>query len=490
MKAKNHQISNNNKNIVYVINNTSIKRKSKSKKTQASKTMNYSLPPEQAYRAPDNRFLNSSNLNTEMQRTQLDLLNPKLRGKESEIEQRIFNIQNSLKEENETLKKMNNLYSRFDSTPRFEDSINNIYGLNEYDNQGSFGETQGSDNFINEGMDRDQYISPSEISSISGNASSTSDIFNNLISDSTLSEIRPNRLFTPSTINEPNNSYISSDSDRVMTISELKPLPLASRPPYSDEPNNSYISSDSDTVMTNASEINSPFRPFTLAPRTPQTVSSSLINAFKSMKLEDTPQERPFTLASRTPQTVPPSLINAFKSMKLQDTPQERPFTASTTSMNISETPFKAPTERPFSRTIPNTPMTITETPFNVPEEIEANETIGIASMNPRQEIPNRLSNAEVRNMLKNEYRALGGDNPIIFNTTKKKTLDGEIKRLKTIRDLREAYRLNGGTDPMLLEAKMVNINQLRKAITEQQKEMKKQQRKESKHQQKKGKKT
>ena len=165
--------------------------------------------------------------------------------------------------------------------------------------------------------------------------------------------------------------------------------------------------------------------------------------------------------------------------MKLQDTPQERPFTASTTSMNISETPFKAPTERPFSRTKQNSP-----------EEIEANETIGIASMNPRQEIPNRLSNVEVRNMLKNEYRALGGDNPIIFNTTKKKTLDGEIKRLKTIRDLREAYRLNGGTDPMLLEAKMVNINQLRKAITEQQKEMKKQQRKESKHQQKKGKKT
>jgi hypothetical protein len=500
MKAKNHQISNNNKNIVYVINNTSIKRKSKSKKIRASKTMNYSLPPEQAYRSPDNRFLNSSNLNTEMQRTQLDLMNPKLRGRESEIEQRIFNIQNSIKEENETLKKMNNLYSRFDSTPRFEDSINNIYGLNEYDNQGTFEGTQGSDHFINEGMDRDQYISPSEISSISGsssksnvfsNVSSTSDIFNNLISDSPLSEIHPNRLFTPSTINEPNNSYRSSDSDRVMTISELKPLSLASRPPYSDEPTNSYISSDSDTVMTNASELNSPIRPFTLASRTPQTVSSSLINAFKSMKLENTPQERPFTLAPRAPpQTVPPSLINAFKSMKLQDTPQERPFTASNTSMNISETPFKAPTERPFSRTIQNSPMNITETPFNVPEEIEANESIGIASMNPRQEIPNRLSNVEVRNMLKNEYRALGGDNPIIFNTTKKKTLDGEIKRLKTIRDLREAYRLNGGTDPMLLEAKMVNINQLRKAITEQQKEMKKQQRKESKHQQKKGKKT
>ena len=78
MKAKNHQISNNNKNIVYVINNTSIKRKSKSKKMKAPKPMNYSLPPEQAYRAPDNRFLNSSNLNTEMQRTQLDLINPKL----------------------------------------------------------------------------------------------------------------------------------------------------------------------------------------------------------------------------------------------------------------------------------------------------------------------------------------------------------------------------------------------------------------------------
>ena len=165
MKAKNHQISNNNKNIVYVINNTSIKRKSKSKKTQASKAMNYSLPPEQAYTAPDNRFLNSSNLNTEMQRTQLNLLNPKLRGKESEIEQRIFNIQNSIKEEDETLKKMNNLYSRFDSTPRFEDSINNIYGLNNYDNQGAFGETEGSDNFINEGIDKDQYIFPSLIPS-------------------------------------------------------------------------------------------------------------------------------------------------------------------------------------------------------------------------------------------------------------------------------------------------------------------------------------
>jgi hypothetical protein len=476
MKEKVPQISNNNKNIVYVINNTSIKRKSKSKKIRASKTMNYSLPPEQAYRSPDNRFLNSSNLNTEMQRTQLDLMNPKLRGRESEIEQRIFNIQNSIKEENETLKKMNNLYSRFDSTPRFEDSINNIYGLNEYDNQGTFGGTQGSDHFINEGMDRDQYISPSEISSISGsssksnvfsNVSSTSDIFNNLISDSPLSEIHPNRLFTPSTINEPNNSYRSSDSDRVMTISELKPLSLASRPPYSDEPTNSYISSDSDTVMTNASEINSPFRPFTLAPRTPQTVSSSLINAFKSMKLEDTPQERPFTAipVSDTPMSISNTIVPS-KTSKLEDVPIQRPFSRPT-PMSISETPFKAPNERPFSRTIPNSP-----------EEIEANETMGITSINPRQEIPKRLSNKEVRDLLKNEYRSLGGDNPVILNTTKKATLDGEIKRLKTIRDLREAYRLNGGTDPILLEAKMVNINQLRRAISDQQKEMKRQQRK------------
>ena len=108
MKAKNHQISNNNKNIVYVINNVPTQKRRTTRKIQASKSMNNSLPPEQGYRPPDNRFLNSSNLNTEMQRTQLDLLNPKLRGKESEIEQRIFNIQNSLKDENETLKKMNN----------------------------------------------------------------------------------------------------------------------------------------------------------------------------------------------------------------------------------------------------------------------------------------------------------------------------------------------------------------------------------------------
>ena len=441
MKGKIHQISNNNKNIVYVINNTSIKRKSKSNKTQASKTMNYSLPPEQAYRAPDNRFLNSSNLNTEMQRTQLDLLNPKLRGKESEIEQRIFNIQNSLKEENETLKKMNNLYSRFDSTPRFEDSINNIYGLNDYDNQGAFGETQGSDNFINEGMDRDQYISPSEISSISGN-SSFSDVFNNLSSDSSRFTLAPNRLFTPSTINEPSNNYISSDSD---------------------------------TVISDANEI---------AQSPSQTLSPSLINAFKSMKLEDTPPERPFTVSpvSNTPMSISNTLMNPIvpsKTSKLEDVPTQRPFSIPkpNTPMKISETPFNVPPQRPFSILKPNTPMNISETP----EQIEANETIGIASMNPRQEIPKRLSNAEVRDLLKDEYRALGGDNPNIFNTTKKKTLDDEIKRLKTIRDLREAYRLNGGTNPKLLEEKMVNINQLRKAISEQQKEMKKQQRKESK---------
>ena len=105
MKAKNHQISNTNKNIVYVINNVPTQKRRTTRKIQASKSMNNSLPPEQGYRPPDNRFLNSSNLNTEMQRTQLDLLNPKLRGKESEIEQRIFNIQNSLKDENETIKK-------------------------------------------------------------------------------------------------------------------------------------------------------------------------------------------------------------------------------------------------------------------------------------------------------------------------------------------------------------------------------------------------
>ena len=274
MKAKNHQISNNNKNIVYVINNVPTQKRRTTRKIQASKSMNNSLPPEQGYRAPDNRFLNSSNLNTEMQRTQLDLINPRLRGKESEIEQRIFNIQNSLKEENETLKKMNNLYSRFDNTPRFEDSINNIYGLNDNDNQGAFGETQGSDNFINGGNDDD-------ISDIT----SASNIFNNLSSDNSRFTLAPNRLFTPSIIND------------------------------------NYISPDNDTVMNTENEI---------AQSPSQILSPSFLNAFKSMKLEDTPPERPFTV--NTPMSISNTIVPS-KTSKLEDTPQPRNFPQPNTPM-------------------------------------------------------------------------------------------------------------------------------------------------------------
>ena len=87
MKNKDHHISNDNKNIVYVINNVPTRRRQITKKKQATNTSNYSLPPEQGFRAPDNRFLNSSNLNTEIQRNRLEnLMNPKLRGKENEID--------------------------------------------------------------------------------------------------------------------------------------------------------------------------------------------------------------------------------------------------------------------------------------------------------------------------------------------------------------------------------------------------------------------
>jgi hypothetical protein len=428
MKNKDHHISNDNKNIVYVINNVPTRRRQITKKKQATNTSNYSLPPEQGFRAPDNRFLNSSNLNTEIQRNQLEnLMNPKLRGKENEIKQRIFNIQNSIKEEDETLSKMNTLYSRFDSTPRFENSINNIYGLNENDNQGTFGATQGSDYFINEGIDRDQYITPSDISNIS------QDRLN----------ISPKRLFTPTTVNESNNSfgYISSDSDTLPNLSDYSTSPI----------------------------------------RTPQILSPSLIDAFKEMKLQDTPQQRNITKPN-TPMNIASMPFKdtniPSRSTKLEDTPQ-LPFSP----MNIVETPFVSNTPMSVETNIPQND-TIRESPFvsNASQKETDKETTTL-----RPDFPKKPSNKVILNMLKDEYRALGGDNPVIFSTTRKKTVDGEIKRLKTVRDLREAYSLNGGTNPILLEGKMVNVSQLRKAITEQQKELKSQQKKASKHKQRKG---
>ena len=436
MKNKNHQISNDNKNIVYVINNIPTRRTT-TKKKQATRTSNYTPPPEQGFRAPDNRFLNSSNLNTEIQRNRLEnLMNPKLRGKENEIEQRIFNIQNSIKEEDETLSKMNNLYSRFDSTPRFENSINNIYGLNKDDDQGTFGATPGSEFFINEGIDRDQYKYP---------------------------DITPNQLFTPTIVNEPRNDL------------------------------SGYMSNDSDTLNNYISAMNSPIE------TTPLT-SQSLNNAFKTMKLEDTPQQRNITIPN-TPMSIASMPFKdtniPSRSTKLEDTPQRK-----FSPMNVAETPFvsqkETDRESPF---VSNTLMDIPETSYTVPQnqnikespfvsnraEKESPSEVNVETTTLRPDFPKKPSNKVILNMLKNEYRALGGDNPVIFNTTRKKTLDGEIKRLKTVKDLREAYMLNGGSDPMLMEGKMVNVNQLRKAITGQQKEIKSQQKKESKHKQRKG---
>lgn len=508
MTNKNHQISNNNKNVVYVINNipTQQRSKSKKKKIPINITPN-SLPPEQGFRAPDNRFLNSSNLNTEIQRSQLDnLINPKLRGKASEIEQRMFNIQNSIQDENDTLRKMNNLYSRFDSTPRFENSINNIYGINEDDDKGTFGATQGSDSFISEGMDRDQYLSPSEMSSLS-------ESLNPSIPSERISFHRipvPDFPFSPNSsypiFNYPNQEGNSNDNEDVFSdvssnaSASLIGLPLTK----------SVSSEDKSTISI-------PDEPF---------ISTNI--PMKTSKLEDVPQQRNFPLTEpNTPMIISDPRFN--NTSMLKDTPAQRNFPIITyTPMSIDETPpntnnaphpekRKKPEEsmntpnvntpQPHKMNKANTPAitamlsklsndldTINFTPDNINNNVETtrglykgsspvfdypspqieNVQTSMATPSPRKEVP-KLSQEETRELLKNEYRTLGGTNPAIFNTTRKRTLDDEIKRLKQVRELQETYRFNGGEDPLLLNSNDVKVNVLKKAISNQVKEQQQQ---------------
>jgi len=174
LKDKSH-ISNNNKNVVYVINNNLPKKR---KRTKPKPTMNNSTqgnPTEansetksesNSVRLPDNRFLNSSNLGTEIQRANLNLIeNPQLRMNqpnvpllENSYDQRLLQIQDALQQQIENTRfGMNYLYSRFDDAKPVIEEL-----PNEYDNFGNFAETEGSDFFVNEGDSKPDFDEPQQ----------------------------------------------------------------------------------------------------------------------------------------------------------------------------------------------------------------------------------------------------------------------------------------------------------------------------------------
>ena len=176
LKAKS-QISNNNKNVVYVINNNLPKKR---KRNKPKPTMNNSTkgnptePTSQqqnqtqssSITLPDNRFLNSSNLGTEIQRANLKLIdNPQLRMNEPNIpllensyDQRLLQIQDALQQQIENTRfGMNYLYSRFDNNQPVIEEI-----PNEEDNFGNFAETKGSDFFVNEGDNNPDFEEPQQ----------------------------------------------------------------------------------------------------------------------------------------------------------------------------------------------------------------------------------------------------------------------------------------------------------------------------------------
>jgi hypothetical protein len=168
IKSKSH-ISNNNKNVVYVINNNppsrrrQYKRKASMNPTEqggSTSGMASSDNPSSQIRLPDNRFLNSSNLSTEAQRVNLQLLeNPQLRINQPNIpllennyEQRLLQIQDYLHQQQENARyNFQYILNRFGSNPRIDEPVN------EDDNDGNFAGTEGSDYFVSEGDDKPDY---------------------------------------------------------------------------------------------------------------------------------------------------------------------------------------------------------------------------------------------------------------------------------------------------------------------------------------------
>ena len=163
LKAKS-QISNDNKNVVYVINNNPPRRRrTYTKKASTSEASSGGSTGEAPINLPDNRFLNSSSLGTEIQRANLNLIeNPQLRINqpnvpllENSYDQRLLQIQDALQQQiQNTQFGMNYLYNRFDSNQPLIDEPN------EEDNFGNFAGTDGSDFFVNEGDTKPDFSSP------------------------------------------------------------------------------------------------------------------------------------------------------------------------------------------------------------------------------------------------------------------------------------------------------------------------------------------
>jgi hypothetical protein len=165
LKAKSH-ISNNNKNVVYVINNNPPRRRRQNK---SKSTVDSTVPDNPTQQSsgggislPDNRFLNSSSLGTEIQRANLNLIeNPQLRINqpntpllENSYDQRLLQIRDALQQQIENTRHgINYFYSRFDSAPIIDEP-------NDEDNFGNFAETEGSDYFVNEGDTKPNFASP------------------------------------------------------------------------------------------------------------------------------------------------------------------------------------------------------------------------------------------------------------------------------------------------------------------------------------------
>jgi hypothetical protein len=170
LKSKAH-ISNNNKNIVYVINNNPPRRRRQNKRKSSMNDTTQGHPTEanadsNSITLPDNRFLNSSNLGTEIQRANLKLIdNPQLRMNEpntplleNSYDQRLMQIQDALQQQIENTRfGMNYLYSRFDSSKPVIEEL-----PNENDNFGTFAETEGSNFFVNEGDSRPDFDEPKQ----------------------------------------------------------------------------------------------------------------------------------------------------------------------------------------------------------------------------------------------------------------------------------------------------------------------------------------
>jgi hypothetical protein len=162
LKVAKSQTPNHFNNVVYVINNTPSTKKRQYKKKTSINNSQQDTPTQQL---SDNRFLNSSNLGTEIQRANLNLIEnatPQLRMNqpnvpliENNYDQKLLQIQNALQQQIENTRfGMNYLYSRFDSSQPTIDEPN------ENDNIGTFAETQGSDYFVNEGDTKPDFTEP------------------------------------------------------------------------------------------------------------------------------------------------------------------------------------------------------------------------------------------------------------------------------------------------------------------------------------------